>query len=171
MNYGDGSIDGFDLPAARRNQTVTYRYNQGGEWNFSWLLEPVSSLIPDSVGNRTIPVSLSPAGTWTTTSFGTLDFEWFRNELVGSYHPGQHPVITGSLSGESFDGFWAEHASNVACDSDREDSEGHAQPHWGTLEIEFYDNFSTFCGTWSYCDQSESLDWKGWRQGGTPPGC
>lgn len=76
------------------------------------------------------------------------------------YIPGLAKVYTGR---GSYEGYWAQNESNVACDTKREGINGQQTAYWGRFQINFLDpDFpSRWQAKWSYCDKEPSNQWNG----------
>ncbi len=76
------------------------------------------------------------------------------------YIQGLAKVYTGR---GSYDGYWAQHKSNRACDTTREGIDGHMTAYWGRFHINFTDpDFpSRWQAKWGYCDDKPTNKWNG----------
>lgn len=100
-------------------------------------------------------------GTWAgwgggvfDSTYGDLDF----GDGTGGRAPyeGGESVILYALDGHTMTGRWVEPASRVTCDVSVAGSE-----HWGSIEFEFDDDFTSFEGTWDYCGGDDEGAWNG----------
>lgn len=63
----------------------------------------------------------------------------------------------------SYDGYWAQDNSEVACDTKRDGVNGRPTVYWGGFHLDFIDKDypSRWQAKWGYCQQPLTNDWKG----------
>lgn len=103
-----------------------------------------------------------PKGTtyWTTTEGGMtaiVNGNEFTSTYRGSYE-GDNGRMAGVLTGNVFEGHWAENGSLQACATEKLGSY-----HWGRIRLVF--TSGRFSGQWSYCDGELGGEWVGVRAG------
>lgn len=109
---------------------------------------------------RVITVTANPtgpvSGIWATT-YG--DMQFYGNG-TGEY-TSDSGKLQFSLSGSVMTGIWIEPSSAQECDSDRGGSN-----YWGKFEFIFDDIFSSFLGSWGYCEEAPVAEniWDGTRK-------
>ena len=69
--------------------------------------------------------------------------------------------LTFDIDGRTLTGFWIEDGSARTCDSARDGSE-----HWGPIVFTFDEGYTSFAGSWGYCDgDADQGRWSGTRTG------
>lgn len=109
---------------------------------------PVS--IPPSSGHSDVLRSVysTTYGDWTPEYRGSGEY-WGR-------YPEDSGRIFGTLSGYTFDGYWAEGSSSQRCSTQKDGSY-----YWGRMVMSFNADYSSFEGKYGYCDATPSRGWDG----------
>lgn len=101
-----------------------------------------------------------------STASWNLDGTRLTTNIVGSTMSGNYVEdngrISGTLSGNVFDGYWAEDSSGQRCTSQRLGTF-----YWGRTRWEFH--ASGFQGRWGYCEAAPITSWTGTLISGTSP--
>ena len=84
-----------------------------------------------------------PRGTFESSGFGTIRFASGADGAVVADYTSGKGQIDGRLNGTSLVGRWVQPTSNKRC------ADG---TYWGGLQFEFSADFTSFTGTWAYCD-------------------
>ena len=86
---------------------------------------------------------VGPRGTFDSSGFGTIRFATGQDGAVVADYTSGKGRIDGRLNGTSLVGRWVQPTSNKRC------ADG---TYWGGLQFEFSADFTSFSGTWAYCD-------------------
>ncbi len=84
-----------------------------------------------------------PRGTFESSGFGTIRFATGGDGAVVADYTNGKGRIEGRLNGTSLVGRWVQPTSNKRC------ADG---TFWGGLQFEFSADFTSYTGTWAYCD-------------------
>jgi len=102
------------------------------------------------------------AGTWigwdsSEGPMGLLDAD--EGKFFGFYNQEDHGRLLLQRNESDVTGYWVENNSRQQCASERDGSR-----YWGRIKWKFDDKFSSFSGSWSYCDADPSgSKWTGKR--------
>ncbi|MDH3671174.1 MAG: toll/interleukin-1 receptor domain-containing protein [Gammaproteobacteria bacterium] len=111
--------------------------------------------VTDQLINRGYNGNSISLGKWDTTE-GTMRIVSTSGK-VATYDKDNGRIV-GKIQGQSLTGYWVEDGSDEACSSQKDGSK-----YWGRLKLNFDENFTTFEGTWGYCDKESSRSWTGKR--------
>lgn len=97
-------------------------------------------------------------GSWTSTYGDRLLLLREGSVVQGEYDYDNGRVDFDIIGDRTLDGYWIEDGSDRACDVARNGSD-----HWGRLVLVFSDDFSSYSGTWGYCEDEPGGSWVGER--------
>ena len=99
------------------------------------------------------------SGRWSTKEFGELSVRQFADTAQGTYSF-KDGHVSGTVSGDTFTGVWAQAASGRRCSSLQLGS-----AYWGQFELHMGHDGSYWKGRWSYCDDPRLSggEWSGER--------
>jgi hypothetical protein len=122
---------------------------------------------------KTIMVVLAPillmglhraalASEWST-SYGAMSLPDVASGAVRAPYADDNGRVIGhflipkcSDCGPVLSGVWVEDDSAETCSEEKDGSS-----HWGKVSFKFDPAYTSFTGTWSYCDKSPVYDWSG----------
>jgi len=100
-------------------------------------------------------------GEWTTSYGSRMIFKPEAGSNVIGRYDSDGGRIVGNVVGNSLNGYWVEIGSKHDCKSKKDGSQ-----HWGKFIITFNDNFTTYSGYWTYCDNGKKENkWEGKKLG------
>lgn len=92
----------------------------------------------------------------TTTAKSTFDLYGRMASIPGPY------VTFSSADGSGkWDGIWVQDSGRQRCTT-----ENGGTYHWGVVRFQFNSAFTEFEGTWDYCGEGQTWEWRGKRVGG-----
>ena len=97
-------------------------------------------------------------GSWTSTYGDRLLLLREGSVVQGEYDYDNGRVNLDIVRDRTLDGYWIEDDSRRTCDFARNGSE-----HWGRLVLVFSDDFTSYSGTWGYCEDEPGGSWVGER--------
>lgn len=104
------------------------------------------------------PIAGNIAGVWNTT-YGDMTFPNVSSGNLRAPYTGEKGTIIGNLSSSKLTGHWVEDASARKCTSQMEGSF-----YWGKMTFTFNSGFTTFNGTWGYCEEAPARSWTGTKK-------
>jgi hypothetical protein len=137
------------------NSGFTGRYSYcddeySGNWNGTLVGGSVSSNEPPPPSRPTTAIH----GTSVWSLDGTRLTMTVQNNSVSGNYIEDNGRISGTLTGNTMDGFWGEDTSARRCDTQRLGTF-----YWGRTRFVF--NGSQFTGLWGYCDAEPTSTWNG----------
>ena len=94
-------------------------------------------------------------GTWETAKNGNLRIYKYGNKIAGWYEDDGGEILGKMTDDHTMVGQWVENGSAKKCDS-----EIYGRKNWGSLILEFNENFTEFQGKWGYCnEEANRADW------------
>ena len=74
--------------------------------------------------------------------------------------PGPYVTFYSADGSGKWDGIWVEESGQQRCPT-----ENGGTYHWGVIRIQFNPAFTEFEGTWDYCGEGQTWEWRGTRAG------
>lgn len=94
-------------------------------------------------------------GTWKTGKRGNLRIYKYGDKIAGWYESDEGEILGKMTDAHTMVGQWVENGSAKKCDSAIYD-----RKNWGSLVLEFNDDFTALQGKWGYCDEeATNTDW------------
>lgn len=95
-------------------------------------------------------------GTWKTTKYGDMHIYKYGDVIAGWYEDDGGEILGEMTDDYTMVGQWVENGSSKKCNSDI-----YGRKNWGSLIIEFNEDFTEFEGKWGYCDEEANNegDW------------
>lgn len=94
-------------------------------------------------------------GTWKTAERGNLRIYKYGDDIAGWYESDEGEILGKMTDSHTMIGQWVEDGSAKKCDTDI-----YGRKNWGSLVIEFNDDFTKFKAKWGYCDEeATNTDW------------
>jgi hypothetical protein len=113
--------------------------------------EPMRTATPEP----TAQAFESYVGQWSTT-YGDMALA----DGSGTYSS-DNGRLAFEVTGRTLDGFWIEDGSARECESAKSGSQ-----HWGRIVVDFDAAYTSFSGSWGYCDdEPDQGSWTGTREG------
>ncbi|WP_084647781.1 OmpA family protein [Gelidibacter mesophilus] len=94
-------------------------------------------------------------GTWKTTKNGNLRIYRYGDVIAGWYENDGGEILGKMSDDHTMQGQWIENKSGKTCNTAIYD-----RKNWGSLVLEFNEDFTEFKGQWGYCDAEASTT--GW---------
>ena len=94
-------------------------------------------------------------GTWETAKNGKLRIYKYGDKIAGWYEDDGGEILGTMINDQTMVGQWVENGSGKTCDTAI-----YGRKNWGSLVLEFNDDFTAFQGKWGYCDaEATHTDW------------
>ena len=85
-------------------------------------------------------------GTWKTKENGNLQIYRYGDIIAGYYEEDGGEILGKMIDSHTMVGQWVENGSAKKCDTDI-----YGRKNWGSLVLEFNDDFTEYKGKWGYC--------------------
>lgn len=94
-------------------------------------------------------------GNWKTANLGNLRIYKYGDVIAGWYEEDEGEILGKMINDHTMVGQWVENGSSKKCDTDI-----YGRKNWGSLILNFNDDFTAIEGKWGYCNEEAThSDW------------